>query len=60
MHHFWNIIIEPVLTMLGPEVVVEIGSDQGENTIRLLEFCKNNNAVTPRGGSDFRSLMSNH
>lgn len=45
MHRFWNIIIEPVLTMLGPEVVVEIGSDQGKNTVRLLEFCKNNNAV---------------
>ena len=45
MHRFWNIIIEPVLTMLEPEVVVEIGSDQGKNTVRLLEFCKNNNAV---------------
>ena len=45
MYRFWNIIIEPVLAMLGPEVVVEIGSDQGENTVRLLEFCKNNNAV---------------
>lgn len=45
MHRFWNIIIEPVLTMLGPEVVVEIGSDRGKNTVRLLEFCKNNNAV---------------
>ena len=45
MHRFWDIIIEPVLTMLEPEVVVEIGSDQGKNTVRLLEFCKNNNAL---------------
>ncbi len=45
MHRFWNIIIEPVLSMLEPEVVVEIGSDQGKNTVRLLEFCKNSNAV---------------
>lgn len=45
MHRFWNIIIEPVLTILEPEVVVEIGSDQGKNTVRLLEFCKNSDAV---------------
>lgn len=45
MHRFWNIIIEPVLSMLEPEVVVEIGSDLGKNTVCLLEFCKNNNAV---------------
>ena len=45
MHRFWNIIIEPVLAMLEPEIVVEIGSDQGKNTMRLLEFCKNSDAV---------------
>lgn len=45
MHRFWNIIIEPVLTLLEPEIIVEIGSDQGKNTVSLLEFCKNTDAV---------------
>ena len=45
MHRFWNVIIEPVLTLLEPEIIVEIGSDQGKNTVSLLEFCKNSNAV---------------
>lgn len=45
MHRFWDIIIEPVLSMLEPAVVVEIGSDQGKNTVRLLDFCKENNAI---------------
>jgi len=45
MHRFWDLIIEPVLTMLKPDIVVEIGSDQGENTMHLLEFCKDRDAI---------------
>jgi len=34
MHRFWNTIIEPVLAILQPESIVEIGSDDGENPFK--------------------------
>jgi predicted SAM-dependent methyltransferase len=33
-------VIEPILERLEPEVIVEIGSDKGDNTKNLLEFCE--------------------
>ena len=45
MHRFWNIIIEPVLRILQPESIIEIGSDDGKNTANLLEFCEQNDAI---------------
>ena len=64
MHRFWKIIIEPALTLLKPETVVEIGSDKGENTVALLEFCKNNDtvlhAVDPAPNFDVDILKKNY
>ncbi|MBN2493226.1 MAG: glycosyltransferase [Deltaproteobacteria bacterium] len=40
MHRFWQSIIEPVLASCQPNVIVEIGSDRGQNTRRLIEFCQ--------------------
>ena len=40
MHHFWDTIIEPVLGALQPKTLVEIGSDRGFNTRKLLGFCQ--------------------
>lgn len=45
MHRFWDEIIEPLLVILQPETIVEIGSESGNNTARLLEFCKQNGAT---------------
>jgi hypothetical protein len=45
MHRFWNTVIEPVLMILQPESIIEIGSDDGKNTANLLEFCKQNDAI---------------
>ena len=39
MQRFWETVIEPVLDVVQPKVIVEIGSDQGGNTVNLLEFC---------------------
>lgn len=39
MYRFWDIIIEPILELLQPKNIVEIGADQGNNTKNLLEFC---------------------
>lgn len=45
MHRFWDTIIEPVLEMLQPKSIVEIGSDDGKNTRNLLEFCERTGAT---------------
>jgi len=45
MNRFWSPIIEPVLEVLKPKAIVEIGSDRGDNTRNLLEFCKRNGAT---------------
>ena len=44
MYRFWDTIIQPVLELLRPEIIVEIGSDYGLNTRELLEFCQRNDA----------------
>jgi hypothetical protein len=44
VHRFWDTITEPVLEALQPETLVEIGSDQGFNTRKLLEFCQQHDA----------------
>ncbi|CAA9450768.1 MAG: Putative N-acetylgalactosaminyl-diphosphoundecaprenol glucuronosyltransferase [uncultured Rubrobacteraceae bacterium] len=44
MYRFWDTITGPVLEALRPESIVEIGSDYGPNTRRLLEFCRRHGA----------------
>lgn len=41
---FWKTIIEPVIEILQPETVVEIGSDTGGYTRNALEFCRRSDA----------------
>lgn len=45
MYRFWDIIIEPILELLQPGSIVEIGCDQGKNTRNLLEFCNRHGAT---------------
>lgn len=45
MQRFWNTIIEPVLEVLRPVSIVEIGSDAGGNTENLLGFCRRSGAT---------------
>jgi hypothetical protein len=44
MHRFWDTITEPVLEALQPKTLVEIGSDQGFNSRKLLGFCQQHDA----------------
>ena len=37
--------MKPVAEALQPKTIVELGSDHGDNTRNLLEFCQNTNAV---------------
>lgn len=40
MWFFWDRIIEPVIDLKNPKHIVEIGSAEAENTVRILEYCK--------------------
>lgn len=44
MNRFWDIIIEPLFNEIKPKYIVEIGSFTGENTKRILNYCKKNNS----------------
>jgi hypothetical protein len=44
MYQFWDTLIEPFLESITPKTLVEIGSDEGDNTRRLLEFCEHHDA----------------
>jgi GT2 family glycosyltransferase len=37
-------VVEPILGILQPRAIVEVGSDQGDNTSNLLEFCRRTGA----------------
>lgn len=45
MQRFWETVIEPVIEVLRPESIVEVGSDAGGNTKNLLEFCRRSGAT---------------
>jgi len=44
VYRFYDTITRPILEALQPETIVEIGSDYGPNTRRLLEFCRHHDA----------------
>jgi hypothetical protein len=45
VYRFWDVVTGPILEALGPKVLVEIGSDHGPNTKRLLEYCREHGAT---------------
>ena len=64
MFAFWNTITEPILEILRPEVVVEVGSESGSNTRKLLEFCEGHgatlHAVDPAPNFDVAGLRERY
>lgn len=44
MYRFWDSITGPLLEVLRPGLIVEIGSDFGPNTRNLIEFCQRHDA----------------
>lgn len=44
MQRFWEKIIEPILKELKPKHILEIGSQQGYNTVKILDFCEKYNS----------------
>jgi len=45
MRRFWDSMIEPLLEVVGPQAIVEIGSAEGKNTRNLLGFCGRRDAT---------------
>ena len=45
MYPYWDVITEPLLMLLQPRIIVEIGAEQGKSTHRLLTFCQEHDAV---------------
>ena len=45
MYRFWEPVVEPLLNLHKPELIIEIGSDQGYNTRNLLDFCRRTGAT---------------
>lgn len=45
MDAFWASIVEPLLTAVGPEVVVEVGTDRGATALPLLAWARRSGAV---------------
>ena len=40
MNRFWDIIISHIFNEVKPRLIVEIGSDTGLNTKKILDYCK--------------------
>jgi hypothetical protein len=40
MHHFYKVLIEPILVVSQSKRIVEIGAWRGSNTLNLLEYCQ--------------------
>ena len=64
MQRFWKIVTEPVLGALQPETLVEIGSAQGGNTEKILEYCHRHGAtlhvIDPAPGYDVEEWQRRH
>lgn len=45
MHRFWETIIQPVLEVTNARHIIEIGTEFGKNTEKILEYCQKNQAT---------------
>lgn len=44
MHRFWEKAIKPIIIAAKPRTIVEIGSQRGQITYKLLDYCHHNKA----------------
>ena len=64
MNGFWEFLVRPALEAAGARVVVEVGSDGGRHTWRLLEWCAMHRArlhvIEPEPKYDVDELIAAH
>ncbi len=41
----WDTLLKPLFARLEPKNIVEVGSENGDNTINILEYCRQHDAV---------------
>lgn len=62
MNRFWTDVIEPLALELKPGIIVEIGSDEGAGTEKLLEFCRRTGArlhvIDPKPAYDADAMQA--
>ena len=44
MYRLWESIIKPLFYKIEPNLIIEVGSEKGNNTKNVLEYCKTNDA----------------
>ncbi len=61
MYHFWNHILQPILTALKPSHIIEVGIDEAKTTRLIAEFAKNTSAdvdaIDPLLPNDSKDLL---
>jgi hypothetical protein len=63
MRHFWNSVVRPVLEVMNPSSIVEIGAARGHNTRRLAGHCRESGTVlhvidpAPRFDAEVEALV---
>jgi hypothetical protein len=64
MHRFWKGMIEPIFKEENVKSIVEIGSDLGNHTIKILDYCSKNEghltAIDPAPAFDHDKLEKEH
>ena len=45
MRHFWDSILLPLFKKIKPKYIIEIGSEEGINTEKILNYCVENHAI---------------
>ncbi|MDR1820053.1 MAG: class I SAM-dependent methyltransferase [Methanobrevibacter sp.] len=64
MHRFWEYLIEPIFKEFGIKNIVEIGSEGGGHTNKLINYAKNNNgiiySIDPFPKYDYKDLESKY
>jgi hypothetical protein len=64
MYRFWKDIIKPIFIEENVKSVVEIGSEFGDNTMNILEYCSENEghltSIDPAPAFDYLKLEEEH
>jgi hypothetical protein len=45
MYIYWHLIMEPLLEIVQPRTIIEIGAERGDTTRPLLDFCQRHDAT---------------
>lgn len=44
MHRYWDSVVKPILEITKPKSIIEIGVNEGKNTLQLIDYCEKNDS----------------